>query len=196
MTSAIAFRSEEKFTQKQFRRWVEGRPRHDINHYELLDGRIVMTPPAGWTHARLDNRLARLIGEHVDHLNLGIVLGSSGGYDLPSGDTVEPDASFVSSERLRSNPPSRPDEFLRVVPNLVVEILSPATAKRDRTEKKEIYERNAVDEYWIVDPRTKTVTVFHLGAGGYDTGLVVGDGTLRSRVLPKLRLDVKKLFAS
>jgi Uma2 family endonuclease len=195
MIPSTAFRSEEPFTQKQFRRWVESRPRADINHYELLNGRIVMTPPAGWTHGQLDARLTSLLDEHVRRHALGIVFGSSTGYDLPSGDTVEPDVSFVSRERFTATPPTRPDEFLRLVPNLVVEILSPATAKRDRTEKKEIYERNGVAEYWIVDPRAKTLSVFHLTEGRYGEGRSHASGTVRSRVLPKLRLSVANLFA-
>jgi len=194
MTAQTAFRSEETFTQKEFRRWLDERPRSDINHYELLNGRIVMTPPAGWPHGGIEARIVRLIGEHVERLKLGIVVGSSGGYDLPSGDTVEPDVSYISARRLAAGPAPQSGQFIRVVPNLVVEILSPSTTKRDQTEKKEIYERNGVDEYWIVDPRGKAATVFHLGEHGYAAGLRVGRGSLRSRVLPRLRVAVEKLF--
>ena len=81
-----------------------------------------------------------------------------------------------------------------MVPNLVVEILSPATAKRDRTEKKALYEANGVDEYWIVNGRHRTVTVFSLGPHGYDAGRTVMAGALRSRVLPRLRVPMAKLF--
>lgn len=195
MAAQTAFRSDERFTQRQFRRWVEDRPRSDINHYELIDGRIVMTPPAGWTHAHIEIRLAHVLEEHVAKHGLGRAFGSSAGYDLPSGDTVEPDASFVSADRFAANPPRDPNEFLRIVPNLVVEILSPGTAKRDRTEKKEIYERNGVEEYWVVDPPQKTVTVFGLEGGRYSEGRVYRNATVRSRVLSKLRVSVERLFA-
>lgn len=140
MTAQTAFRSEETFTQKQFRRWLDERPRSDINHYELLNGRVVMTPPAGWPHGGIEARIVRLIGEHVERLKLGIVLGSSSGYDLPSGDTVEPDVSYISARRLAAGPAPQSGQFIRIVPNLVVEILSPSTTKRDQTEKREIYE--------------------------------------------------------
>jgi len=166
----------------------------DINRYELVSGRIVMTPPAGWTHASIENQIAALLGEHVSRHGLGIVFGSSLGYDLPSGDTLEPDASYVSAERFAAQPPSRPDEFLRIVPNLVVEILSPGSAKRDRLEKKALYEANGVDEYWIVNGRHRAVTVFSHGPHGYDAGRTVIVGSLRSGVLPKLRVPVAKLF--
>lgn len=195
MIPATAFRSDECFTQRQFRRWVDQRAQCDINRYELLRGQIVMTPPAGWTHGRIGARLVSLFEEHVTGSKLGVVLDSSAGYDLPSGDTVEPDVSYVSSERFHARPPTRPDQFLRVVPNLVVEILSPATAKRDQVEKKAIYEANGVDEYWIVDSRRKSVTVFHLEKGQYHARRMYARGSARSRVLPKLRVSLARLFA-
>jgi hypothetical protein len=64
-----------------------------------------------------------------------------------------------------------------------------------QAEKKEIYERNGVDEYWIVDPRGKAVTIFHLGERGYGDGQTFRSGILRSRALPKLHLSLGKLFA-
>lgn len=187
---ATAFRSEVRFTQRQFRRWVDGRPRGDCNHYELLRGQIVMSPPAGWTHARLEVRLARRLEEHVVGEGLGLVFGSSLGFDLPSGDTVQPDASFLTTERFRQHPPLRANQFLRAAPNLAVEILSPATEGHDRGEKKSIYERNGVDEYWIVDPRARAVTVFSHSDSGYGAGRTFRRGIIRSRVLPRLRVTV------
>ena len=189
-----AFHSDESFTQEEFWQWLNERPRSDINHYELLNGRIVMTPPAGWPHGRIEVKLARLLDEHVSRAKLGIVLGSSTGFDLPSGDTVEPDVSFISSERLAAGPAPERRKFLRVVPSLVVEILSEPAARRDRSEKKDIYERNGVDEYWLVDPDRRDVTVFHLAGGRYDAGVVFQSGTIASKVLPSLAVDVNDVF--
>lgn len=54
------------------------------------------------------------------------------------------------------------------VPKFIVETLSPSTAKRDRAEKKEIYEKVGVEEYWIVTPQGKTVEIYYLENGKYD----------------------------
>jgi Uma2 family endonuclease len=194
MPTGTAFRSEAYFTQKQFRRWVDKRSSADINHYELLHGQIVMSPPAGWTHASVEVRIARRIDEHVADNGLGIVFGSSAGFDLPSGDTVQPDASYVSHARFRQRPPTEANDFVRAVPNLIVEVLSPATQHKDRTEKKALYERNGVDEYWIVDTRGQTVTVFHRSRAGYDSGRTFRRGVVRSRVLPRLRIQIADIF--
>lgn len=56
-----AFRSEERFTQAEFRAWLEVRPGSDANRYELLDGRIVMTPPTAWPHSSLGSNLVHLL---------------------------------------------------------------------------------------------------------------------------------------
>ena len=134
------------------------------------------------------------LGQYVQRRKLGVVLGSSAGYDLPSGDTLEPDVSFVSAKRFAAGPKPVAGKFLRIVPNLVVEILSPSTARKDRVEKKSVYERNGVDEYWIVDPVRKQVTVFHLGKRGYGAGATFTAGPIRSRALPGLTLAAKELF--
>src|SRR5712691_1622264 len=191
-----AFISTETFTQKTLRRWVDCRPMADLNRYELVDGRIVMSPPAGWGHGEIEAKGIRILGDFVERHNLGKVFGSSTGYDLPSGDTVEPDAAFVSHERWAAGPQVRRGQFLKIVPTLVVEILSPATARRDRTEKKRLYEANGVEEYWLVDPDRREVVVFRLVRGKYTPGTrYTANQTLRSRVLPGCALAVRSLFS-
>ena len=95
MPTQTAFVSTETFTQKEFKRWLDERPASDINHYELLRGRIVMSPPAGWPHGSVGANILAPLATFVRTHGLGQVLDSSAGYDLPSGDTVEPDISFI-----------------------------------------------------------------------------------------------------
>jgi Uma2 family endonuclease len=159
MVTQTAFVSTETFTQKEFKRWLGERPRSNINHYELLHGRIVMNPPAGWPHAPVEANILTPIRTFVRARGLGIVLGSSAGYDLPSEDTVGPDVSFISDARIAAGPVPQQGKFVSIVPNLVVEILSDATAQRDRAEKKTSYAENGVEEYWIVDTKRREIRV-------------------------------------
>jgi Uma2 family endonuclease len=79
---------------------------------------------------------------------------------------------------------------------LTVEIISPATARRDRTEKKRIYEANGVDEYWLVDPHRREATVFHLAGGKYDDrDRFEARQKLRSKVLAGFEVLTRSLFA-
>src|SRR5581483_6862444 len=156
----LTFESIETVSQAEFAEWVERRPPGDLSQSELLNGRIVLTPLAGWPHGRIVARVSASLHGHVSERRLGHVLGSSQGFELPSGDTVAPEATFVSNERWRAAPPPELGKFLRVVPDLVVEVLSASTATHDRGEKKAIYERNGVREYWLVDPRARHVVSF------------------------------------
>ncbi len=192
---STTFISTETFTQGEFKCWVERRPLTDINRYELIDGRIVMTPPAGWGHGEVEARIVRLLGNFTEEHDLGRIFGSSTGYDLPSGETLEPDVSFISHDRWAKGPQVRRGQFLRIVPTLVVEILSPSTARRDRLEKKRLYEANEVEEYWLADPDRREVVVFRLVRMKYTSGTrYSASRTLRSRALPGFAVAVRLLF--
>lgn len=166
------FESITTMDQARFAAWVESRPAHDLNHYELLNGRVVMMPPAGWPHGGVEGRLVARMVVTCDSARLGRVCGSSQGFELPTGDTVEPDASFVSMARWQAAPPAIVGKFLRVVPDLIVEILSPSTTSRDRGEKKSIYAAAGVREYVLVDTRARTLTVFALDGPRFDAGRI------------------------
>jgi Uma2 family endonuclease len=190
----LAFRSYDRMTQEEFGRWLKARPPGDLHHYELLDGFIVMEPPAGWPHGRIEVLVANRLENFLVHNPLGLVFGSSQGFDLPTGDTVEPDVAFVSNERWQAIP--RPVRgFLAVVPDLVVEILSPSTKRIDQEEKKKIYERAGVREYWLIDPKARRVKQLLLRGGSFDRGRVLSEtGTLASQVLAGLRIRVGELL--
>ncbi|HEV8716035.1 MAG TPA: Uma2 family endonuclease [Candidatus Binatia bacterium] len=195
MATQTAFVSTETFTQREFKRWLDERPASDLNHYELLRGRIVMSPPAGWPHGSVEANILAPLVTFARTRGLGLVLGSSAGYNLPSGDTVEPDVSFISAARLAAGPTPQPGKFLRIVPDLVVEILSPATAQKDQTEKKAIYAENGVEEYWIVDSKRREITVFPLSGKRFGRGaMYTARDTLRSRVLDGFTLRVSEVF--
>jgi len=191
----VAFESTATMSPAEFAAWAEQRAGWDLNHYELLNGRITMNPPAGFPHGSIGHRVQRILGAFVAAQDLGEVLDSSQGFKLTSGDVVEPDASFVSRGRWEAMPAPDLGEFLRVVPDLVVEILSGATASRDRGEKKAIYARNGVTEYWLVDPRAREVTVFALEGDRYDAGRVSGEADrVASRVLGGFECSVAELL--
>lgn len=186
---------DEHVTQADFSAWLERRAPTDVHHYELLNGRIVMNPPAGWPHGSVDCNLQMLLGSWVDLHELGKVFGSSQGFELPSGDTIEPDASFVSNLRWKKAPRPRPGQFLRVVPDLIAEVVSPGNAATDRVEKKKIYERNGVREYWLVESRSRELVVFTLKGRRYDAGRTFGArAQFESSAVAALMVDVARLF--
>jgi Uma2 family endonuclease len=194
----LVFESVETVSQDEFAEFVAERERQgDHSHYELLNGRVVMNPPAGYPHGKIGNNIQFIISTFVRANQLGQVFDSSQGFELPSGDTVEPDHSFVSNERWQAGPPPVEGKFLRIVPDLIVEVLSRRTSSQDRGEKKGIYERNGVQEYWLVDPRARTVTRFLLKDGRFDGGATFSEGEqLASSVLEGLDVAVSEVMAA
>jgi Uma2 family endonuclease len=197
MVMETAFRSEELFTPEEFRRWLDERPAADVNRYELINGRIVMSPPAKLRHGVVESNLHASIAVHVRDRRLGITLGSSAGFDLPTGDTLEPDFSFISRERWEAGPRPLPTDegFTRIVPDLAIEVLSPTSVRRDRIEKRLIYARCGVREYWLVDPTRREVTLFTSVGDRFPEPLVLGSGEIPSRVLPELHACVEDVLA-
>lgn len=191
------FESVTTVTQTEFPRWVRDQERSGRSeHFELLNGRIVMTPPAGYPHGSVTLNLASRLREHVKSRDLGHVFESSQGYELPSSDTVGPDVSFISTETWARGPAPVEGQYLAMVPDLAAEVLSTSTASRDRGEKKAIYERNGVKEYWLVDTRAREVMVFSLHDGRFDSGVVFGPTDLaRSSLLADFSIAVEDLFS-
>lgn len=183
------------FTQAEFRTWLDERPDGEHGHYELLNGRIVVSPPAGWPHGLIAVNVTLALRLYADVHRIGRVFDSSAGFDLPTGDTLEPDASLVTTSRWNTAPPPVLGQFPKVVPDLVVEILSPSTRGRDLTEKKDVYARNGVDEYWVIDPHARSVTVFSRSGAAFDDGTTLARGLLPSRLLPGLDTTVEELLA-
>ena len=191
-----ATRAELPITQAEFEAWSAACDTIDDNHYEFLYGCVVAEPPARWPHGKVEGSMTYRLAAHVEGRGLGLVLGSSQGFALPSGDTVQPDTAVILNDTWAAAPPPTPNRFLTVTPDLVVEILSPSTARRDLRVKRDIYERNGVREYWIVDPPRRAVTVLVAGAGGRFTveRTVVGDEPARSTLLPGFAVRPSELI--
>lgn len=134
----------------------------DGNRYEAIEGDLYMTPAPGTRHARVSKRLQYALDRMLERLGLGEILVAPYGVEFPAtGEGVQPDIIFVSRERREIIE----EAGIVGAPDLVVEILSPSTAGRDRTIKLRLYERQGLGEYWIVDPDESTVDVWRFGEG-------------------------------
>jgi len=119
----------------------------DGKKYELVDGELLVTPAARGRHQRAVLELYKLLDPYVVAGSLGVVMPLEGDLDLRSGQRVQPDL-FVGG-MLEGREPVEWEEF--GIPILVVEVLSPSTARHDRLTKRRLYQRVGVPVYWIVD---------------------------------------------
>jgi Uma2 family endonuclease len=158
---------------------------------ELVAGEILVTPAPGLPHQRAVLSLALSLTAWADRESAGEVLVAPVDLYLPSGDVVQPDLVFVSGARRAIL-----TDQVRGVPDLVVEVLSPSSSARDRDVKRELYARNGVPEYWIVDPLAHTIEVLRHAQGRYGRdGLYGGADRLISASLPGLSLSASAVFA-
>lgn len=133
----------------------------DGNRYEAIEGDLYMTPAPSTRHQTICGHLYRELWRALVDPGHGQLWFAPLGVEFPStGEGVQPDIVFVSKDRQGILAP----EGLRGAPDLVVEILSPTTASRDRGIKLRLYERHGVAEYWIVDPEAGAVDVWRFQA--------------------------------
>ena len=166
-------------------------PESETKRYELLGGEIVMAPSPTPKHQRISWKLNDQLSRFIQANALGLVFYAPLDIILSGEDVVQPDILFISQERLGIIH----EEAIHGAPDLVIEILSPATAGRDRTLKRTLYARSGVQEYWLVDSESKSIEVLTLGERGYQlAGRYESGQKLISPLLPGLVIRLEQLF--
>jgi len=176
-----------KFTYEDYK----SLPESETKRYELLEGELIMVPSPNEYHQRISGNLEFILRAFVKDKNLGRIYDAPFDVAFSGEDVVQPDILFVSKERFQIIT----DEEILGAPDLVVEILSPATAERDRTYKRTLYARYGVHEYWIVDPEKKTIEVLSIGKVGFETsGMYRKTDILKSPIFPGLTIKLPDIF--
>ncbi len=163
---------------------------HEGDRQELIDGELVVTPVPIIKHQIVNGNITFALEQHVRDGGLGMVFSPPTGIRFSPHNLLIPDVSFVARDRLHILGTKTIDG----TPDLVVEILSPGTRRRDLETKREVYARFGVREYWIVDPEARTVTVLALANDHYEVVTPEDEGAVESRVLPGLKLALQGVF--
>lgn len=166
---------------------------------DIVDGEIKMSPAPNVLHQFLVGEVLALLCERVPQ-GRGLVLSSPVDVIVSRSPfkTRQPDVMRVPfRERgwhnLQAVLEASPGE---VIPDLVVEVLSPSERRQSAEEKIEDYRRIGVREFWLVSPEAETVEVLRLSEGAIERIGLYGRGdTVRSELLPELQLDTDRLFA-
>jgi Uma2 family endonuclease len=157
---------------------------------ELWDGEIIMSPTPTPSHQTIVLKFLRALDDFVRDNKAGTVFVSPLDVVLSQQRVVQPDLLFIS----KANKGIIQDR-IRGVPDLVVEVIS-QTWKRDRVEKKALYEQFGVSEYWIVDPESRAIEVFALIKGVYQLHSKGTETTAaKSRLLGGFKISFNELRA-
>jgi len=128
----------------------------DGNRYEIIAGELCMTPAPTLTHQRIVTRLVATLERFVREHALGELYAGPVDVLFGEGDYLAPDLVFVRRDRTSI----LNERGVEGAPDLVVEVLSPKTAARDRTLKRERYAAFGVPEYWVADAITRRVEIY------------------------------------
>ena len=164
---------------------------NDGNRYEILEGELAVTPAPSTRHQIASANLFKLLTRYIDEKSLGILLYAPVDLILESTSVLQPDLLFVAKARQNIIT----DRAVEGAPDLVIEILSPATSRTDRITKAQIYARHEVPAYWIVDPEQETVEVYLLSVDGYKQAATLqGETPVSAPPFAELKIAAKDIF--
>ena len=166
----------------------------DGKRHELIDGEHYVTPSPNIRHQGILGNLYLLIANWLEEHPIGRVFLSPLDVVLSHFDIVEPDLLYLSNERATQ---AITPLHVRGVPELVAEIASKSTRKRDETIKRRLYERSGVSEYWVVDPAIDVVRVYRREGDRLSRPQELSreaSDVLTTSLLPGLKLPLTRIF--
>ncbi|MGC9326264.1 MAG: Uma2 family endonuclease [Candidatus Hinthialibacter sp.] len=178
--------SREKYTVHDYMTWP------DEERWEIIGGVAYdMSPAPNILHQTISMNLSVMIGAAL-HGKTCRVFAAPTDVILSEHDVVQPDVFVVC------DPDKITEKNIQGAPDLVIEILSPSTSKKDRWDKKDLYEQSGVREYILVDPQARYAERYCLGEDGrYDRGAVFDENqTIALTSLENLEMPLQELFSS
>ncbi|MCI4625180.1 MAG: Uma2 family endonuclease [Candidatus Magnetoovum sp. WYHC-5] len=164
----------------------------DFDLTEILNGVEIMSPSPFSKHQSISRKIFKKIDRYIEEKKLGETYYSP--LDVIFEENVnrlQPDIIFIKHDNM-----AIVQDWIRGIPDMVCEIVSIGTHKRDTITKKEIYERYQVPEYWIIVPELQTIEVLTIGANKkYQVfSYAEGEGFIQSMVIEGLIVDIKDVF--
>ena len=176
---------DKKYTYKDYLQ-IE-----DEKRYEVMEGGLIMVPAPLTIHQRISRNIEVILCNFVKEKRLGEVLYAPTDVVLSEDVVVQPDILFISKERLNIIE----EAAIMGSPDLIVEVVSPSSASYDTIEKRGVYEKYGVKEYWLVFPQEKAIEVLTLENSIYREFCKASKtGVIRSKVLNGLAMDLTDIF--
>lgn len=166
----------------------------DNFQYELLNGEVVRKASPTVQHQRIARRLVKAFEKYLDEKPVGELLFAPLDVVLDDYNSPQPDIFIIRSAR--KHIVDEQEQIVRGAPDLVVEIISPGSIRRDRFDKKDLYEQAGVPEFWIVDPNNRSIEVHTLQEERYKVFAFAAEtGKVQSSVLEGFEFEVADIFA-
>jgi len=178
---------------KQGKRWTyeEYYRLNDDKRYEIIGSELLMAPAPDTWHQDWVSNLNLILTPFVRRNKLGKTFISPVDVVLDSENTVQSDLVFIASANLGIIQ----KRAIFGVPDLLIELISPSSVRRDRYVKMNLYARFGVKEYWIGDPANKALEVLTLKGGRYEVHCSAEEkGKITSLLLPGFEFDLLEIL--
>ncbi len=158
--------------------------------HEIIDGVLIRDPSPSFHHQRVSRRLQRILEDYITEVDpKGEIFNAPLDLALTEHTVVQPDLLYLPGNRPAQNDP------IDVVPELVVEVISPSTSKKDRVLKLNHYQSVGVLHYWILDPEESFIEAYELRDGYYVSIVRAHTGIFSHSGFSGLSFDIEMLFA-
>jgi Uma2 family endonuclease len=164
----------------------------DGNKYEIIEGELIMSPAPYTIHQEVMLNIAVELVNFVRKTKIGKIYIAPTDVVISDINVVQPDILFITNKKLQIITAKN----IKGVPDLIIEIISPATGYYDLRGKKDIYEKFGVQEYWIVDPMKQRVEIYLNFENKFELHQrLEKKGILKSNILKGLDLNLDTIFA-
>jgi len=167
----------------------------DGNRHELIDGEHYVSPSPNTKHQSIAMNLSGLIWSYLQTHSVGRAFAAPFDVVFSNFDVVEPDLLYMSNERASEILTA---QHTRGAPDLVIDIGSKSTRKRDETIKRRLYETFGVSEYWVIDPEGCSVKVHRRMRDAYQLAAELSlerRDILTTPLIPDLELPLARIFS-
>ncbi|MGH2331193.1 Uma2 family endonuclease [Thermoanaerobacter mathranii] len=183
---------EEIYTYDDYQNWP------DEQRIELINGQIYLLAPPSRIHQKIVIEIATQFHNYLRNKKCEVYVAPFS-VRFPAGNeksdkeiktVVEPDIVIIC-DKLKLD-----EKGCKGAPDLIVEVISPSTGRKDKIEKFNLYERHGVKEYWIVEPDLKIISVFTLQENNrYGRPEVYTDeNKIKVSIFEDLEINLKDVF--
>ncbi len=183
--------SDEKISVSEFRTMLF--EDDDTYYYEIIDGHMIRKSAPAPLHQEISRNLLFALETYNRSTQKGSLFCAPLDVYLDEYNKPQPDIIFISKEKSGIIT----HDGIMGVPDMIIEIISPTSIIRDRIEKKNLYERMAVQEYWLVDPQYEAIEIYTLQNNRYElfSAATTLEGEFKSALFDGLSININDIFA-